>query len=232
MTIRVFLADDHAVLRDGLAALVEAQADMTVVGEAADGEDAVKGCRGTTVDVAVIDLSMPGVGGLEAIGQIRAHCPRTRVLVLTMHDEPRYLRAALDAGGSGYLIKRTAGREIIAAIRDVHRGDAGLRVSVSDRTMRAAVRGRGAGPTTLDVRPAPALSQREFQVLERLAIGYTNKEIAAELGLATKSVDTYRLRVQDKLGLKGRAQLVRYALDQGILKTDSGVPGRKLTPPE
>jgi DNA-binding NarL/FixJ family response regulator len=218
MTIRVFIADDHQVLRDGMAALIQAQPDMTLVGGAEDGEGAVEGCRAKQPDVAVIDLSMPGIGGLAAIPLIRSHSA-TRILVLTMHDEPLYLRAALDAGASGYLIKRSAGRELVAAIREVHRGSGNVQVKVSEQTMRGALHTDRA--ETSHKAPHDSLSKREFQVLELLSLGYTNKEIAVELALATKSVDTYRQRLQDKLGLKGRALLVRYALDHGILKANS-----------
>lgn len=212
--IRVFIADDHAILRDGLISLIRAQPDMEIVGQAGDGAAAVEGCKGEQPDVAVIDISMPEGGGVAAIEKIRSACELTRVLVLTMHDEPRYLRAALAAGGSGYLIKRAASRDLIDAIRQVHLGNAYIRMSLSEQALCDVVRDpREHAPGT-----TATLSKRERQVLELLAYGYTNKEIAQQLDLATKSVDTYRVRLQDKLGLRGRALLVRYALDHGILK--------------
>lgn len=218
--IRVFLADDHAVLRDGIHALIEAQTDMTVVGEASDGQRAIAGCRELQPDVAVLDVAMPGCGGIEATGAIRQSCAATRVLILTMHETPEILGAAVTAGASGYVAKSTAGRELVGAIRDVHQGRSPIRASFAGDSLPA--------PFEAGVAPAqPALesdhlSQREGEVLEGLALGYTNKEIAEQLGLAPKSVDTYRIRLQTKLGLKGRAQLVRYALDHGFLKPGRG----------
>jgi DNA-binding NarL/FixJ family response regulator len=217
VTIRVFLADDHAIVRDGLIALIDSQPDLLVVGDAGDGQEAIAGCRELAPDVAVVDLSMPGGDGIEAIRTIRECCPNTRVLALTMHDDTRYLRAVLAAGGSGYLIKRTASRDLIDAIRQIHDGSSCIRMTLSDHALMEVVSADEPEEKEAD-EDKPRLSTRERQVLELLAYGYTNKEIAQRLAVATKSVDTYRARLQDKLSLRGRAQLVRYALDHGILK--------------
>jgi DNA-binding NarL/FixJ family response regulator len=212
--IRILIADDHAVLRAGLRMLIGAQPDMEVVGEAADGDEAVRGAVETRPDVALLDITMPGIGGIKAIERIRREAPDTRVLVLTMHDVPAYLRSVLAAGGSGYVVKRSADAELLSAIRGVHRGrtvlDPALAVRVvegglSKRSVAAAP-GAGSSP----------LSQREREVLDLVAKGYTNQQIADQLGLSVKTVETYRSRLVEKLGLKSRADLVRYALDSGL----------------
>lgn len=207
--IRIVLADDHAILRDGLRSLIDRQRDMTVVGEAADTASAVVRCAEMAPDVAVLDLAMPGGGGLDALRRLRQECPRTRVLVLTMHDDASHLRAVLDAGAAGYLVKRSAATDLLDAIREVHAGRAYVRGTLSARPARPAAGLPGAGTS--------ALSQREREVLVLLARGHSNREVAERLGVAKKSVDTYRLRLQEKLGLKGRAALVRYALAAGLI---------------
>ena len=206
--IRLLLADDHAILRAGLRMLLEAQPDMMVVGEASDGEEAIRQATGTRPDVAVVDLSMPGMTGVETLERLRREVPATRLLVLTMHDDPGYARVAQASGASGHVIKDAESGELLAAIRAVHRGRTFVQVS-------------GEAPTpvqTEGVRPVPALSPRELQVLELLAHGHTNREIAARLTLSVKTVETHRARLSDKLGLHNRADLVRLALELGLLK--------------
>lgn len=211
MTIRIFLADDHGVLRGSLRALINTQSDMEIVGDAADGVSAEQGILKTKPDVAVMDISMPCRGGLEAIIAVRQKRPMTRVLVLTVHDEPGYLRAAVRAGALGYVVKSAAETELLAAIRAVARGRAFTDIPIV--ASRVAGRSGEAGCT----RTMAVLSDREREVLELVAEGYANREIAAALRLSVKSVETYRARVMEKLGLSTRSDLVRFALDCGLL---------------
>jgi two-component system response regulator NreC len=211
MKIRIFLADDHGVLRGGLRALLNAEDDMEVVGDAADGWRAELGILESKPDVAVLDISMPGRGGLETIVAIRQKRPLTRILVLTVHDEPGYLQAAVKAGALGYIVKSAAGTELLAAIRAVARGRAFTDISIA--AARAAGPSGRAGATT----GMAFLSEREREVLGLVAEGYANREIADWLGLSIKSVETYRGRVMEKLGLTTRADLVRFALESGVL---------------
>jgi two-component system, NarL family, response regulator NreC len=205
--IRLLLADDHAILRAGLRMLLEAQPDMTVVAEASDGEEALRRARETHPDVAVIDLTMPGLSGVETLERLHRDLPDTRLLVLTMHDDPAYARVARTAGASGHVIKDSESSELLAAIRAVHRGRAFVQVG-----------GDAASTAPKGSTRTPALSQRERQVLEMLARGHTNREIAHRLSLSTKTVETHRSRLGDKLGLHTRAELVRLALDLGLIR--------------
>ncbi len=212
--IRVLVADDHAVLRAGLRVLIGAQPDMEVVGEAADGDEAVRKVGEARPDVALVDLTMPGVGGIKAIERIRRESPTTRVLVLTMHDVPAYLRSALAAGATGYVVKRAADSELLSAIRGVSQGR-----TVLDPMLAATVVQRGIGRRLTAGQPggpASVLSSREHEVLDLVAQGYTNQQIADRLGLSVKTVETYRARLVEKLGLRSRADLVRYAVDSGL----------------
>jgi len=217
--IRILIADDHAVLRTGLRMLIGSQRDLEVVGEASDGDEAVRKASALRPDIALVDISMPGSSGIKAIERIREAAPATRVLVLTMHDMPAYLRAALAAGASGYVVKRAADSALLAAIRDVHRGRTALDPALAASVVQSGLRRRGATGGT----PAtPPLSQREREVLELVAQGYTNQQIADHLGLSVKTVETYRARLVEKLGLQSRAELVRYALDSGLFGGETG----------
>jgi DNA-binding NarL/FixJ family response regulator len=170
--------------------------------------------------VALVDISMPGSGGIKAIERIRQAVPATRVLVLTMHDVPAYLRAALAAGASGYVVKRAADSDLLAAIREVHRGRTVLDPELAACVVQGGLRRRGtSGPS-----PTTPLSQREQEVLELVAQGYTNQQIADHLGLSVKTVETYRARLVEKLGLQSRAELVRYALDSGLFGGEATSP--------
>ncbi len=222
--IRVLLADDHAVLRAGLMLLVNGEPDMEVVGQAADADGAVQLAKDTQPDVAVIDLSMPG-GGLTALEALAAHCPNTRVLVLTMHDDPAYLRSALAAGAAGYVVKKVADTELLSSVRAVHHGATIAYLSAGHRAQQAA----GISESGPGRRPGRGgLSDREREVLGRLALGHTNREIAVQLGLSVKSVETYRGRLTKKLGLRNRAEIVSYALAMGLLASDSQPEVRHL----
>jgi two-component system response regulator NreC len=216
VSIRVFIADDHGILRGGLRALINTQSDMEVVGEAANGLDAEIGIRATEPDVALMDISMPNGGGLAAIATVTQVRPKTRILVLTVHDEPGYVRAAADAGAVGYVVKNAVDTELLAAIRAVAQGrtfmDTSIGLGLAQQSMRSkptdSVRGQG----------LKQLTGREREVMARVAEGFTNAQIAEELGLGVKSVETYRSRLMEKLGLTSRADLVRFALESGVLK--------------
>jgi len=213
--IRVIVADDHAILRSGLKLLVNAQADMEVVAEAPDGEQAVLAARETRPDVALMDLTMPRTVGMRALQEIVRSCPKTRVLVLTMHDDPAYLRAVLAAGASGYVLKRSVDADLLAAIRAVHRGgtfiDPSLaNVLVQDLFAKKGAKARGA-------RPVNILSQRELQVLRLVARGYSSQQIAEQILVGVKTVETYRSRLAQKLGLRTRSDVVRFAVQMGLL---------------
>ena len=213
MTISVLLADDHAMLRAGLKALLNAEPDMRVVGEAGNGEEAIQVTRQLRPDVVVMDISMPVKDGLAATAEIAQTLPDTRVLVLTMHAEEQYLLKVLEAGGSGYVLKRSADTELMEAIRTVHRGEAFLYPSATRLLLQAYQKGDRPQP------PAGGrLSEREEEVLRHTAEGYSNTEIGQQLYLSPKTVDTYRQRIMEKLGLHHRAELVRYALDTGLLR--------------
>ncbi len=220
--IRVLIADDHAVLRAGLRVLIGAQADMEVVAEAADGDEALRKTVETRPDVALVDITMPGRGGIQAIERIRQGCPATRVLVLTMHDVPAYLRSALAAGATGYVVKRAADSELISAIRGVHRGRTVLDPALAVMVVQGAIAKRVGGGQP--VGSASLLSPREREVLDLIAQGYTNQQIADRLGLSIKTVETYRSRLVEKLGLHSRADLVRYAVDSGLFGSGQGSP--------
>ena len=204
--IRVLLADDHAILRAGVRMLLDAQPDMAVVAEAADGEEAIQRAGDTQPDVAVVDLTMPGLTGVETLERLRREVPATRLLVLTMHDDPAYARLALAAGAAGHVIKDADSSELVAAIRAVHRGRTFIQVGAEAAATAAPER-----------TAAPALSPRERQVLELLAHGHTNREVADRLSLSVKTVETHRSRLSEKLGLHSRADLVRLAIELGLL---------------
>ena len=217
--IRIIIADDHAILRAGLRSLLKAQPDMEVVGEAVDGDETVELVDELQPDVLLLDISMPKCGGIQAIPRVRDVSKGTRILVLTMHDDQAYLRSVLAAGGSGYLVKRAADTELLAAIRAVHQGRSYIDVSLGDDDLQAVLQsGEGgiAGAVTRG-RSISVLSERERQVLELVALGFTHKEVADRLAVSVKTIETYRGRVSEKLGLRSRAELVRYALDAGLM---------------
>jgi DNA-binding NarL/FixJ family response regulator len=216
---RVLIADDHAVLRAGLRLLLDAQSEFQVVGEAEDGLEVSRKARELRPDVVLLDLSMPGPPSGEVIRQVLSGCPTTRVLILTMHDDAVYLTSAMAAGATGYLSKKAAGSELLSAIRAVHSGRTFVDVTQGADRARTAVPATGESPS-----PPKDLSQREREVLRLLAQGHSNQQVADQLRLSVKTVETYRTRLREKLGLKGRAELYRFAVESGILNTDPAQP--------
>ena len=211
--LRILLADDHKVVRDGLRLLIDGQRDMRVVGEAGNGQEALRQARDLKPDVVVMDLSMPELNGLQATERLKAERPEIKVVALTVHEDPSYLLQLCQAGAAGYVLKRSAGDDLIQAIRTAASG--GLHF---DSTLTSkALTGRAGDWLNKEGLHPSALSEREKEVLILVAWGYSNKEIAGELGLSTKTVETYRVRISEKLGLRSRTQIVQYALRQGWL---------------
>ena len=218
-TIRVMIADDHAILRAGLRSLLALQEDMELIAEAIDGQDAVNKAEENKPDVLLMDITMPGMNGIEALKHVRKVSPESRVLILTMHDDHAYLRSVLAAGGSGYLVKRAADTELLAAIRTVHQGRSYIDVGLENNQLQAVLDNEEQESSDAGGRSLDTLSERERQVLELVALGYTHKEVGEELSVSVKTVETYRSRLSEKLGLRSRAELVKFALDRGLLDT-------------
>ncbi len=216
-SIRILIADDHAVLRAGLRLLLEADPQMEVVGEAEDGVEAVALCAELLPDIILLDLTMPGPGAEATMAQIRENCPQTRVLILTMHDDEAYLRKMFEAGAAGYVVKRAADAELLSAIRAVSRGEVYVHPSLTKVLLDDMLMTGQQQPVDL----WDTLSERERQVIHLVALGYTNREAADQLFLSVKTVETYRARAMDKLQLRSRAQLVRFALQKGLLSESS-----------
>lgn len=215
--IRVMIVDDHAVLRSGLKLLIEAQPDLRVVGEAGSLLEAVDVARTAAPQVITLDLSMPGSSGVAGIERLRQVAPKARIVVLTMHDDPAYVRAALAMGAHGFVNKSAADSELISALRAVAAGRVFV-VYGSQPVNDAAPStsgGMSGGPA-----PVELLSEREREVLCEVAKGNTNQQIADAVGLSVKTIESYRARLMKKLGLKQRAELVRVAIELGLLKND------------
>jgi two-component system response regulator NreC len=212
--IRVILADDHAVLREGSRLLINSQPDMLVVAEAGSSLEAVDRARETGARVLCLDLSMPGSGWVATIEKVHAVSPRTRVLVLTMHDDPAYVRAALAAGADGYMLKTTPSITLLAAIRQSAAGE-----RVIDESLQSCL---NSDPAALTPTDQPQLSRREKEVLDLLSRGHTHQEIADRLFVSVKTVETYRARVKEKTGLKTRADFVQYGLEAGPISPPGG----------
>jgi len=210
--IRVLLADDHSIVRAGLRRIVEESGDMTVIAEAADGRAAIQQVQKHRPDVAVIDISMPGLDGLEVISQLRRQYAELPLLVLTMHQEGQYVVRAIEAGAMGYLTKQSAPEQLVSAIRKVLAGHRYLTDEAAEALALRVAKG-SQGQTPIDT-----LSMRELQVLRRLAMGNTNREIAETYSISIKTVDTYRFRILKKLNLRNNAELSRFAIQNNLVE--------------
>ena len=213
--IRVLIADDHAILREGVRALLCATDDIEVVGQAADGREAIEACRRLDPDIVLMDIAMPGLGGLEASIEIRKEGLRARVLVLSQYEDREYVRRLLKAGVAGYVLKKSAGSELVGAIRAVHRGGLVLDPEVARAAMEEADPQRGGGD------PYEALTDREKQVFHLVAEGKSNKEVADVLGISVKTAMSHREHVMEKLHLHNRTELVRLALKLGVIRIET-----------
>jgi two-component system, NarL family, response regulator NreC len=213
VSIRVLLVDDHAILRAGLRRVFDAEEDIEVVAEAESAERAIFEALQTKPDVAVMDVVMPGKSGIEATPQLRETVPAMQILVLSMQDDPRYVRAAFEAGASGYVLKEAADTEVVEAVRTVARGERYVHPALGARLVAAEVEERKRAD-------ADPLSEREREVLRLLALGHTNQEIAKLLYISVRTAETHRAHIMRKLGFTSRAELVRHALDQGLIESD------------
>ena len=211
MSTRVLIVDDHAVVRSGLRLLLDAEDDLEVVGEAGSAREAVFEARTGNPDVILLDVVMPDQSGLEAIPSLLHEHPETKILVLSMQDDPRYVREAFGAGASGYVLKEAADAEVVAAIREVAGGG---------RYVHPALGARLIAAETAEAKRAEEdpLSDREREVLRLLALGHTNQEISTQLYISVRTAETHRAHIMQKLRLSSRAELVRYALEQGLME--------------
>jgi DNA-binding NarL/FixJ family response regulator len=211
MSIRVLVVDDHAVVRSGLKLLLDAEDDLEVVGEAGNARDAVFQARTAEPDVILLDVVMPDQSGLDIVPTLLHEHPETKILILSMQDDPRYVREAFSAGASGYVLKEAADTEVVAAVREVASGG---------RYVHPVLGARLVAAETAEARRAEEdpLSDREREVLRLLALGHTNQEISAKLYISVRTAETHRAHIMQKLRLSSRAELVHYALEQGLLE--------------
>src|SRR5512134_2826877 len=213
---RILIADDHAILREGVRALLATADDLEVVGEAADGREAVDLAQQLDPDVILMDVAMPGLGGLEATLEIRRRVPRAKILVLSQYGEPEYVRRFLKAGVSGYVLKKAAGADLVSAIRAVMRGGLVLDPEVA----RTALQDDGTPETGEAPNAYESLTDREKQVLKLVAEGHTNKEIADLLNISVKTAMSHREHIMTKLQVHNRTELIRFALRAGVIRAD------------
>ena len=215
--IRVLIADDHAIPREGIRALLAFQADMEVVGEAADGSEAIEQCRRLHPDIVLMDIAMPGLGGLEATLEIKKEAPRIKILVLTQYEDREYIRRFLKAGMSGYVLKKAVSSELATAIRAAYRGGLVLAPEVAREALEE-FQERSALEESAD--PYEMLTDREKEVLKLVAEGHSNKEVAETLGISVKTAMSHREHLMDKLQLHNRTDLIRFALRQGVIRAE------------
>lgn len=218
-TTRILIADDHTLVRSGLKLILSAQPDFELVGEASTGEETIARTRELRPDVLLLDIGMPGMNGVEAARVIRLEFPGVRIVVLTMYDDEAYLQQFLQIGAAGYVMKQAADEELVTAIRAVQRGESFIHPSLTRQLIDLYLK-QSQPPATPGERP-PDLSPRETEVLRLVALGYSAQQIAKELGISVSTVETHRNHVSEKLGLHGRAELVRYALNTGLLGGDT-----------
>jgi len=209
--VRILVADDHGIVRAGIRLLLERQPDLDVVAEAADGVEAVEQALATHPDLCILDVGMPRMTGLQAAREIRSHLPEARVLMLSMHDDERYLFEALKAGSSGYVLKREADQDLVGAVRAVGRGEAFLTNAAERSIIRRWMEEGDEGPVI-------PLTPREEEVVKLIAEAHTNSQIAAILHLSEKTVESHRANVLRKLGMRDRVELVRYAIRRGLVE--------------
>jgi two-component system, NarL family, response regulator NreC len=214
MSIRTLVVDDHAVVRTGLRLLLEAEEDIEVVAEAGDARQAVFEARAHKPDVILLDVVMPGRSGLEAIPDLMKESPESKILVLSMQDDAAYVREAFASGASGYVLKEAADAEVVGAVREVAEGRRYVHPVLGARLVAADAEERAK-------EEADPLSEREHEILRLLALGHTNQEIASSLFLSVRTVETHRAHIMQKLRISTRAELVRYALDQGMLEAST-----------
>ncbi|NOY06541.1 MAG: response regulator transcription factor [Chlorobi bacterium] len=212
MTITVFIADDHAVLRDGLRALLEATGDIEVIGEAENGRDAVRFVEEHQPDVALMDISMPELNGIEATKQITKNVARTRVVMLSMHEDPEYVFRAFQAGASGYLLKESAGRDVVAAVREAASGKTYVSKPIADMLISTTQAKKPQDESS----PLECLTLREREILQMVVEGNSNRDISKALSISVRSVETYRSRIMQKLGVYNVPDLVKLAIRHGI----------------
>ena len=208
--IRIVVVDDHAVVRSGLRLLLDAEEDMEVVGDAGNVRDAVLEVRGAKPDVVLLDVTMPGESGIEGLPKLRREAPEAKVLMLSMEDDPSYVREAFAAGASGYVLKEAVDAEVVAAVREVAAGNRYVHPALGARMVEADAAAQAASA-------ADPLSDREREVLRLLALGHTNQEIAKQLYISVRTAETHRAHIMRKLRLSTRAELVRYAIEHGQL---------------
>jgi len=211
--IKVLLADDHSIVREGLRRIIEESEDLEVIAEADDGRVAIQLAQEKLPDIAVVDISMPGLDGLEVVSQLKVYRPELPIIILTMHEEEQYVVRAIEAGAMGYVTKRSAPEQLVKAIRQVMGGSRYLTPEASEALALRIAKGTG-GRSSLDT-----LSNRELQVLRRLAMGHTNHEIAEAYNISSKTVDTYRSRLLKKLNLRNNAELSRFAIQNKLIET-------------
>ena len=212
--IRVFLADDHLILREGIRSILEKVPDIEMIGEAADGKEAVAKVEQLAPDVVLMDITMPGLNGLEATRQIKQKHPSIKVLILTMHETDQYLSEMLEAGASGYVVKTTTSRELISAIRAVYQGDVHLYPSIARMLVEDYLHKVKTGEEKASYN---GLTPREREILRYIAEDKQNKEIAELLGISVRTVQAHRTNLMDKLGAHDRTELVKYAIRKGII---------------
>lgn len=213
MSIRILLADDHTIVRDGLRALLEAEPGFTTIASVANGLEAVQAARALNPDVAVMDIAMPELNGLDATAQIRRECPTTKVVILSIHATSEHIYQAFRAGAMGYLLKESTGSELVTAVRAVSEGRRYLAQRISDTVLEDYLHQRAESS-----RPSPleSLSEREREVLQLVAEGLSSAEVAARLSLSSRTVETYRARLMKKLDLRELPSLIRFAIENGL----------------
>ena len=212
--IRVVVVDDHAVVRSGLRLLLDAHEDIEVVGEAGNAKDAIFRARALKPDVMLLDVVMPGASGIDVLPSLFKESPETRVVILSMQDDPSYVREAFAAGASGYVLKEAADEEVVSAVREIAKGGRYVHPTLGARMVAAEAEERAAVE-------ADPLSEREREVLRLLALGHTNQEIAHGLYISVRTAESHRAHIMQKLRLSTRAELVRYALSHGLLTDDA-----------